>query len=197
MENTADNLQTQLQPLMSCNTKTCRKCGTVLSATTEFFYKQSVGKYGLTSRCKPCVNEDNKASLATRLFREPEKVRKQAAERQKRHYWKNLDKSRKKHRDHAAKIRENPLTSEDARKRGGGAGLSAKQIDEMFASQGECCAICGATEPGSKSGWNLDHCHKTKAVRFVLCAHCNRGLGAFKDNPTIMRKAADMIEQQR
>lgn len=196
MENIADNLQTQPQPSMSGNSKTCRKCGGVFSATSEFFYRQSVGKYGFTSRCKPCVNEDNKASFAARKLREPEVVRKQAIERSKRNYYKNLEESRKKQREHQARKRADLEKNEKikARKRGGGAGLTPEQIDNLFISQGSCCAICGASEPGSKSGWSLDHCHKTKRVRFVLCVHCNRGLGAFKDNPEIMRKAADMLE---
>lgn len=73
-------------------------------------------------------------------------------------------------------------------------GLTPEQWDEMFAAQGQCCAICGGSEPGSSNGWETDHCHHSGAVRFILCTHCNRGLGAFKDNPALMRKAADMLE---
>ena len=74
-------------------------------------------------------------------------------------------------------------------------GLTPEQWDEMFEAQGKCCAICGGAEPGSSNGWETDHCHHSGAVRFILCTHCNRGLGAFKDNPALMRKAADMLEE--
>ena len=177
-------------------TKTCRKCARELPADLEHFYRNTGGKYGLTPRCKPCVNEDNQVSHAKRLAADPGKIRALAAERTKRSYRKHLDANRAKHREYQAKRRAHPEQGAiiKARKRAAGAGLSPDAISALLASQGNVCAICGAGEPGSKAGWNLDHCHKTNRVRFVLCAHCNRGLGAFRDNPAIMRKAADMLE---
>jgi hypothetical protein len=34
--------------------KKCTKCNTIRPATTEYFYKQKNGKFGLSSRCKSC-----------------------------------------------------------------------------------------------------------------------------------------------
>ena len=34
----------------------CTKCGKRLPATTEYFYKQKAGKYGLANECKECSN---------------------------------------------------------------------------------------------------------------------------------------------
>ena len=185
------------QSSSECKTKTCRKCGATFPASLEFFYRNKGGKYGLTPRCKSCVNEDNKESHEKRMCKEPEKVRAQSCARTKRYYHKNLEKSRKKNREYAKAQRADPVKRAkiNARKRAGGAGLSLGQIDAMLASQGGCCAICRSPSPGAKAGWNLDHCHRTNSVRFVLCAHCNRGLGAFRDDPEIMRRAADMIEK--
>lgn len=196
MENTTASPPTQPQP-SSTDTKTCRKCGNSLPATTEFFYRNQGGKFGLTPRCKPCVNEDNKSSHAARMLREPEKIRALANARSKRSYQKNLDANRKRQREHQAKRRLVPEELEKirTRKKAGGAGLTPEQWRAMFEVQGCRCAICGSAEPNSKMGWNTDHCHKTKRVRFILCAHCNRGLGAFRDNPELMRKAADMLEE--
>ncbi len=179
------------------HTKICRKCGIELLATTDNFYRNAGSKYGLTPRCKPCVNEDNAASHAKRLAADPERIRALATERSKRSYHKNLDSYRAKHREYQAKRRADPQKHEviKARKRASGAGLSPEAIAAILETQGNCCAICKTTTPGSKIGWNLDHCHRTNRVRFVLCAHCNRGLGAFRDDPNIMRKAADMLEQ--
>jgi hypothetical protein len=55
------------------------------------------------------------------------------------------------------------------------------------------CAICGNS---CKTGRQLaiDHCHKTGEVRALLCADCNGALGHFKDDPRILRKAADYVE---
>ena len=46
------------------------------------------------------------------------------------------------------------------------------------------CVICGAEE-----NLVVDHCHKTHVVRGMLCNHCNRGLGHFKDDPELLEFA--------
>lgn len=35
----------------------------------------------------------------------------------------------------------------------------------------------------------MDHNHKTEKFRGMLCSHCNRGLGNFKDNIEILEQA--------
>jgi hypothetical protein len=81
------------------------------------------------------------------------------------------------------------------RRRAKGIGITKKQWEKMFDSQGHVCAICRGDNPGTPRGWHLDHCHKTKKIRFILCTHCNRGLGGFRDDPDLMRRAADALEE--
>ena len=64
--------------------KTCTKCGETLPATTEYFYKQKNGKYGLHSICKKCLIECGKQ------YRENNKDK--IAERNKQYYKNNKDK---------------------------------------------------------------------------------------------------------
>lgn len=186
--------------MSSVPNKICRKCKQVFPATDEYFYKHPNSKYGVTPRCKSCVNEDNKESLSKRMLVSAESIRRKNCEKAKRHYMKNLEESRAYQRRKSAEARADPEKRAKiyARKRGGHAGLSPKDIEDILKSQDYKCAICYTEEPnkskGSK-GWNLDHCHKTKRIRFILCNHCNRGLGAFKDDPEIMRRAADAIEE--
>lgn len=64
-------------------------------------------------------------------------------------------------------------------------GLTESTHDSMLAEQGGVCAICKAPSPDS-----VDHCHGTGRVRGILCRRCNAGLGYFRDQPALMRKAA-------
>ena len=173
------------------NDKTCTKCLLTFPATRDHFYANKGGKYGLTPRCKACVNEDNNASLKKRLEREPALVKQQAAERTRRHYFRNLDRSREKARLSAEKARKDHIKAERirARKRAGGAGLSPEEIEAIKDAQNNQCAICGTPDPT-----DLDHCHGSNKVRWLLCTHCNRGLGAFKDSPELLRKAAHLLD---
>jgi hypothetical protein len=52
------------------------------------------------------------------------------------------------------------------------------------------CVICGSDEP-----LVVDHDHKTGKVRGMLCNHCNRGLGHFRDDPELMEFAAIYIRE--
>ena len=67
----------------------------------------------------------------------------------------------------------------------------------MLASQdGASGAICGTKEfggPGKVAA--VDHDHGTGKVRGLLCASCNVGLGAFKDNPERIQRAIDYLRR--
>lgn len=46
------------------------------------------------------------------------------------------------------------------------------------------CVICGSNE-----ALVVDHDHVSGKVRGMLCGHCNRGLGHFKDDPELLEFA--------
>lgn len=75
-------------------------------------------------------------------------------------------------------------------------GLTPEQYQLLLDQQGGACAICGATHAQSAvtEKWLfIDHDHTTGAVRGLLCNHCNRGLGAFKDSPDTLTKAIEYL----
>ena len=41
----------------------------------------------------------------------------------------------------------------------------------------------------------IDHCHKSKVVRGLLCRACNTGLSQFNDNPELLRAAVRYLER--
>jgi len=71
-------------------------------------------------------------------------------------------------------------------------GMTAAEADFLLKKQGGICAICG-TAPAS----HVDHDHETGTVRQLLCFNCNGGLGQFKDDPAVLRAAADYVERHR
>lgn len=70
-------------------------------------------------------------------------------------------------------------------------GITQENVTEMKATQEEKCAIClRADRP-----LVVDHCHVSGAVRSLLCAGCNKGLGSFEDSADFLIRAAAYIQQ--
>jgi len=69
----------------------------------------------------------------------------------------------------------------------------------------EKCDICGGSEfavsrnnkhVGKIYALVMDHNHKTGKFRGMLCNHCNRGLGNFKDNINNLQAAINYLQQR-
>lgn len=75
-------------------------------------------------------------------------------------------------------------------------GLSPKEYQALFTSQGERCAICGSTESNGKSpNFVVDHDHATGKVRGLLCNLCNPALGLMQDSPERLEAAAQYLRE--
>jgi hypothetical protein len=73
-------------------------------------------------------------------------------------------------------------------------GMSQQEYSALLAAQGGGCAICGGLfAGGSRRNLNIDHDHATGRVRGILCAHCNKGLGLFRDRYDLLQKAIDYL----
>jgi hypothetical protein len=68
-------------------------------------------------------------------------------------------------------------------------GMTTAEVEAMREAQGGVCAIC-RTAPAV----HVDHSHETGKVRGMLCFSCNAALGHFKDEPTVLRRAARYLE---
>lgn len=99
----------------------------------------------------------------------------------------------------------NPLTPEQIRDAMLWSKYRIRLVDfeRMFDEQGRRCALCQTDTP-SGHGWHVDHdhacCHEIgkscgSCIRAILCSECNTGLGKFRDNPALLRAAADYLER--
>ena len=75
-------------------------------------------------------------------------------------------------------------------------GITLEQYDEMLATQGGVCAVCKQPEAVAREqALAVDHDHQPGGrVRGLLCNRCNRALGFFRDDPALLRAAADYLE---
>tara|TARA_R110000744_G_scaffold336996_1_gene442270 strand:+ start:296 stop:640 length:345 start_codon:yes stop_codon:yes gene_type:complete len=67
-------------------------------------------------------------------------------------------------------------------------GITEEQLVELLKTKR--CELCD----NELTIQHIDHCHKTGKIRGVLCNGCNTGLGKFKDDVELMRKAIRYLE---
>ena len=72
-------------------------------------------------------------------------------------------------------------------------GLTTDELDEIIQASCGRCALCDMQFSSGRDA-QIDHCHAVGAVRGLLCSQCNVGLGAFRDRPELLRKAAAYLE---
>ena len=79
-------------------------------------------------------------------------------------------------------------------------GITPSQYDDMLWKQSGVCAICKKpetmvyAETNKAKPLSVDHCHKTKKVRGLLCSACNTGIGFLSHDPETLRRAAMYCE---
>jgi len=74
-------------------------------------------------------------------------------------------------------------------------GITLADYDRMLAEQRGGCKVCW--KPPETKRLCIDHCHATRDVRGLLCGKCNTGLGCFDDDPALLRRAADYLDESR
>jgi hypothetical protein len=73
--------------------------------------------------------------------------------------------------------------------------VSLEVYEKILAVQNGKCAICGALEKEQFYGvFHVDHCHKTKRVRGLLCRGCNHVLGHLRDDQELLWRAIAYLE---
>lgn len=140
--------------------KTCTACG--VEKPLEDFGRQRAGRLGRRAWCKPCASADNQ-----------------------KHYRRNRDERLAKAKARLAQDPERFRALRRDQKLRRNYGLTQQERDALAAAQGGRCAICSEVRP-----LKVDHCHATGRVRALLCGPCNTSLGAFRDQPELLERAA-------
>lgn len=80
--------------------------------------------------------------------------------------------------------------------------LTPTQLEALVRERGEACGICGVNVIQGAMALAIDHDHKCcpwsgrscgKCIRGLLCSNCNTGLGSFKDDVTLLSRAAEYL----
>ena len=74
--------------------------------------------------------------------------------------------------------------------------LSPRQYEKLFEKHKGCCAICGRCQSELKRTLCIDHDHKTREIRGLLCPACNRGVGYFQDSSELLNKAIQYLRKE-
>jgi hypothetical protein len=79
-------------------------------------------------------------------------------------------------------------------------GLSCQEFSSMVEAQGGRCLICNKKPDVNAASINyrvlhIDHDHQTGKVRGLLCSNCNKGLGFFHDDPTLLVAASTYLRR--
>ena len=162
----------------------CCTCKEVKPASE--FHKNSKGRSRpVQSACKGCQRERGRTQL-----------RKEQAQAWKE---RNREKLNAWHRDYYhAKTKHNETAMEARneyarwRRRLKKYGVTKDMYESMMVKQDGKCAICKDEQ------WlelRVDHDHNTGAVRELLCAGCNAGIGLLRESPSVMRAAIQYVKR--
>ena len=151
-------------------TRRCTKCHE--EKTLEEFPADTRNRSGKASHCRRCKSKD----AIARHKRNPEKHK--AA----------MKKFFASEKGHALLRRKQMLYKYN---------LTPADYNEMLRLQEHKCAICGTTDPRSRSNrFQIDHCHTTNHVRGLLCGYCNRTLAKYRENEMLFLRFIAYLKGQ-
>lgn len=67
--------------------------------------------------------------------------------------------------------------------------ITDRDWEILYIEQQGCCTICGVHQDLLYRKLDTDHCHLSGKVRGLLCYKCNKAIGLFNDDITLLEKA--------
>ncbi len=155
--------------------KQCTKCLQVKPFTD--FHNDNHKKDKLHTQCKVCHSVRNKTKRKTDLVWRETQLKKAKEFREK-----YPDKNKESIRNATLKAKY---------------GITSKQYDELFASQGYKCAVCNCTQNNGYGKMPVDHCHTTGKIRAILCQSCNVTLGKVEEKEEILLALIEYLRKHK
>jgi hypothetical protein len=147
--------------------KTKRCCRCMKRKRRSSFRKKSASRDGLWAACKKCVALYNRG-----------------------YYQSNKDEINRRSKAAHKANPERKAAYARRHKWKKTCGLTQEQFDNVFRRQHGLCAIRHCGRPIS----DVDHCHRTKRFRGLLCGSCNRALGLIADSVPRLRGLAEYLD---
>ena len=167
--------------------KVCTKCG-VRKALTRFYHSK-ISQDGREKVCKKCRDGQPKKLKPESLQKIKQYKRAYYQAHKEEYKTRSRDgyRARKKRDVDRKERRRQSLFKYRLKKYG----LTLQQFDALQLQQAGCCAVCGSTLDHT---CHVDHDHSTGRVSGLLCCHCNHGLGEFRDDVDLLRKAIQYVQ---
>lgn len=161
------------------------KCKLENPQPDENFSKDKKRKDGLTVHCKSCLGviRSGRKEYNQNYCR---KWRAGDEERRKQYYWKNREVALAR----TKKWREKNLLQKRYN-------ISNEEWQVMFEKQKGICPICLTHAKDLAKILHVDHCHKTKKVRGLLCSRCNKMLGLVNESYETLERAILYLKESQ
>lgn len=156
------------RPKNNLNKKLCLKCNTIKNK--KEFYIHKACRY--TAWCKECTKKQAKKYR----IENPDKI-------------KALKKKYKEIRKEVRKPSERRYYLKRKYK------ITEIDYRNLYNKQNGKCILCNKKFAYGKLC--IDHCHTFKKIRGLLCNNCNLGLGNFKDNIEVLKKAIYYLKKNQ
>jgi hypothetical protein len=149
--------------------KLCKTCLRSLPVSSFALKRREVNLRH--AHCRQCVSARNKADRPQALKRE--------------RAWAAANPEKRLKKSHREGLRKNY-------------GMKPQDYADLLNAQAGRCAICKTDNSGRKrdTHFYVDHCHKTKKVRGLLCHNCNLGIGHLRDDISLVEAALRYLKER-
>lgn len=142
-----------------------------------------------TKLCMKCRALDNTGKI--KVNKEDQKEKRRIYK--KKYFQKNKDKIYNRRKNNPINIEKRQQYYIKSRY-----GISLEQYKQMLIDKNYCCDICGYKQPPNATKMQklyIDHDHKTKRIRGLICSNCNAALGYLRDNIAVVEQASKYLKK--